>query len=183
MTGEIRRKYHNQNDIEVAKIIHDSIIDMYQIEWQRTRDIESKATGIVGFVGIIFSLTIASLSTIVSSADEAIKEEIFSAIYLHILIFSILVLMTLSILCGIIALNVKEWWYLIAEDFVSYCNKEIRPKKDLHTKITEETTEIIIKNRNQNKQIANWLKRSYILFMASIIVLMFYFIQLLSILK
>ncbi|WP_440947538.1 hypothetical protein ACSAZL_04510 [Methanosarcina sp. T3] len=91
--------------------------------------------------------------------------------------------MTLSILCGIIALNVKDWWYLTAEDFISYCNEEKREKKDLQAKITEETTEIIIKNRNQNRQIADWLKRSYILFMASIVVLMFYFIQLLSILK
>ena len=56
---EIYKNIEKQEDIEIIKIIHDSINTMHQIEWQRTRDIESKATGIVGFVGVVFSLTIA----------------------------------------------------------------------------------------------------------------------------
>ncbi len=111
MTDEAEENTSCQNDDEVVKIINDSVIEMYKIEWQRTHDIENKATGVIGFVGIIFSLTIASLSTIISSADEITKEKIFSATFLLILIFLILVFMMLSILCGIVALSVKDWWF------------------------------------------------------------------------
>lgn len=49
--------------------------------------------------------------------------------------------------------------------------------------MTEDITGNIVKNRDQNEQIAKWLNRSYLLFMISVLVLIVYFILLLSILK
>lgn len=183
MEDETEENVNCENDDEVLKIIHDSVIDMYKVEWQKTHDIENKATGVVGFVGIILSLTVASLSTIISSVDEVTKDKIFSATFLLILIFLILVFMTLSILCGIVALSVKDWWFLRVDDFINYCNERKRTKKQIYKSLIEETKGITVKNREQNRQMANWLKWSYILFMASIFVLIVYFILLLSILK
>ncbi|MDR7664710.1 hypothetical protein RG963_02680 [Methanosarcina sp. Z-7115] len=102
---------------------------MCNTEWQKTRDIENKATGIVGFVGVIFSLTVASLSTLIASADAVTKEKIFSATFLLILILLILVFFTSSILCGLIALNVRDWWFLRADDFTKYCTDNKQQKR------------------------------------------------------
>lgn len=89
----------NQSDEECEKLIYESVVDMCNTEWQKTRDIENKATGIVGFVGVIFSLTVASLSTLIASADAVTKEKIFSATFLLILIFLILVFFLHHLFC------------------------------------------------------------------------------------
>lgn len=182
MRDETDETKNNQNNTEVTKIICDYILDMYQIEWQRTHDIENKATGIVGFVGVIFSLTIASLFTIISSVDEVTKEKMFSSsLFLPLLIFFILAFMTLSIFCGIMALNVKIWWFLIADKFLNYCAKNKPTKEEIYTKIADQVTEGIIFNRNNNEKIANYLKCSYILFLSSIVLLVVYSVYILNI--
>jgi len=172
----------NQNEVEIAKIIHDSLIMLNQIEWQRTHDIESKATGIVGFVGVIFSLTIASFSTIISSPENTIQDQILIDTHLYIFIL-ILVLMVLSIICGIIALNVKNWEYTALDKFIKFCNEGKKTKEDIYTKLTDENITNINKNCKLNDQIANWLKYSYYLFMVSVILLMYYFVQVLYMLR
>lgn len=173
----------DQSDEECEKLIYESVVDMCNTEWQKTRDIENKATGIVGFVGVIFSLTVASLSTLIASADDATKEKIFSDTFLLILIFLILVFFTSSILCGLMALNVRDWWFLKADEFTKYCAENKPAKKEMYKKMTEDITSNIVKNRDQNEQIAKWLNRSYLLFMISVFALIVYFILLLSILK
>jgi len=181
----IDEKYNyieQQKDIEAIKIIHDSIVSMHQIEWQRTRDIESKATGIVGFVGVIFSLTIASLATLISTADEPVRLKILSDVHLYTYIL-ILGLMVSSIFCGIIALNVKNWRYITADMFIEYCNEEKIKRKDIIIKLIKSNTQTILKNCRLNNQIALWLKWSYYLFMISVIILLHYFIQLLYIFR
>jgi len=173
---------NNQNNAEVKKVICDYILDMYQIEWQRTRDIENKATGIVGFTGVIFSLTIASLFTIISSVDEVTKDKIFSSsIFVPILISFILVIMTLSIFCGITALDVKKWWFLIADKFLDYFTNKKTTKEKIHSEIADEVTKGIVFNRNNNEKIANYLTWSYILFLLSIVLLVIYTIYILDI--
>lgn len=169
-----------QDDNECEKIIHDSIIDMYKVEWQRTHDIESKATGIIGFVGIIFSLTIAFLTSLILTTDYSIREKLFSSIFFPIFIFVILVTMTLSIHFGIKALDVKGWEFLIADKFLDYCKDKKPTKQAIYKKTAQEVTNLIIVNREKNKEIASHLKYSYKLFITSIIMLVIYFIYLLD---
>ena len=73
--------------------------------------------------------------------------------------------------------------FLRADNVTDYCDKQKPTTKELYKTMTDEITGNIVENRGQNRKIANWLKWSYILFMVSIIVLVFNFILLLSILK
>ena len=93
----------------------------------------------MGFVGVIFSLTIITLSSIIVSTDEVTRTKIlFSSIYSPIGIFIILSLMFLSIFFGIKALSVKEWWFLFVDKFLDYCKSEIESSDDLLKTILDE---------------------------------------------
>lgn len=161
---------------ECEEIIYTSVVDMYNIEWGKTHDIENKATGIVGFVGVVFGLIIASISAIMSAVDPTTKEKIFSSVGLLYFLGFILLLLTASILYGIKALTVKDWSFLEADKFEKYC-KYIKPNKNqLYKKMTSQIINNIIENREQNRKIASYLKVSYILFMLSIGLLLVYFV-------
>ena len=166
-----------------AKAIHDSIFEAYQVEWQRTRDIESKATGIVGFTGVVFSLIIASLVTIISSANEATKKDILFSLYSQTFIYLILAFMVLSIVYGIMALTVKKWQFLNVYPFVEYCNKIEMNSEQICEVVTEQYMRIIKSNGDQNSHISDLLNTSYYLFIGSIIMLLGLIIYILNCVK
>jgi magnesium-transporting ATPase (P-type) len=119
------------------------VLYAYEAEWQRTHDIEHKASSSIGFVGVIFSLTIVTLSTILVSTDEVARDKIFfSSIFSLIGILVILAFMIVSVYFGIMALSVKEWKFPIADKFLEYCKNE--PKED------EELLEAIFANYENN---------------------------------
>jgi len=172
--------YTGENENGACKqLIYDTIINAYKTEWQRTHDIENKATGIVGFVGIILSLTVATLSSLLVSENEIVREKIFSGnVFSNLIIFSILTLMIFSIFLGIKALNVKEWWFLFADKFIEYCNNNDVTKKIILDKITTDIAKGTKINSDINDKIANYLAWSYKLFLASAIILAFYILYL-----
>ncbi len=177
-----RKNTQDSVDTDCAQIIHDTVVNAYQIEWQRTHDIENKATGIVGFVGIIFSLTVATISSLIISTNENTKAKIFSeSVFPYLIIFIILVLMISSIFLGIKALNVKKWWFLFADKFLEYCNNNEVTKKIVLEKITDDVAEGAKINSEQNDKIANYLKCSYTLFLISIIILASYLIYVIDV--
>ena len=42
---------------ERDKLIYDVVLNRYDLEWKRTNDIDSKASGIVGFAGVLATLS------------------------------------------------------------------------------------------------------------------------------
>lgn len=187
LDADVEKKYnntHENEDTDCKQLIHDTVINAYEIEWQRTHDIENKATGIVGFVGIIFSLTVATLSSLLTSEDGNIRIKIFSDFAIsYLIIFIILTLMIFSIILGIKALNVKKWWFLLSDKFVEYCNRSKVTKEVILEKIIDEMTKGTKANSNKNDKIANYLKWSYTLFIASAILLALYIMYLIYICK
>jgi hypothetical protein len=164
----------HEND-DCKQLIHDTVVNAYQTEWQRTHDIENKATGIVGFVGIIFSLTVATLSTLLASDNDSIRGKIFSgSIFSYLTIFIILALMILSIYFGIKALNVKQWWFPFADKFIDYCNNNRITKNIILGKITNDVAKGTKINSDKNDKIADYLEWSYKLFLLSTIILALY---------
>lgn len=182
LNGDVEnREYniHENEDTDCRQLIHDTIINAYQIEWQRTHDIENKATGIVGFVGIIFSLTVATLSSLLVSENDSIRGKIFSeSIFSYLIIFIILTLMILSIFLGIKALNVKEWWFPFADKFVEYCEKNKMTKNGVLEKLTNDVAKGTKINSDKNDETASYLGWSYRLFLASTIILAIYIMYL-----
>lgn len=128
----------------------------------------------MGFVGVIFSLTIVTLSSLITSIDEASKlGEIFSSTYSSIAVFFILLLMVLSVIFGIGALSVKGWWFLLDDigKFHNYCTKKPRTKNEFLKNILANCLSGIEVNSDLNNKIAVYLKISYILFIVSMILI------------
>jgi hypothetical protein len=154
--------------------IKDMLISIYETEWQRTHDIEHKASSIIGFVGIIFTLTIASLSTILVEADEITRDKIFySSIYSPIAIFLLLSFMALSIIFGILAINVKKWHVPFADKFLTYC-KKIKTGDELLEAICNDYVGYTIANKATNDKTVKYLRLSLNLFAVSIVVLVIF---------
>jgi len=168
-------------DDKSKQLILNTVLKAHDIEWQRTRDIENKASNTVGFVGVIFSLTIMTLSSIIVSTDEVTRTKIlFSSIYSPITIFTILSLMFLSVFFGLKALSVKEWWFLLVEEFLKKCKSETKSSDDLLKMMLEGYENGTNINDGVNTKIASYLKNAHILFLLSLIIVIIYFIYILD---
>lgn len=136
----------------------------------------------MGFVGVIFSLTIVTLSSLITSIDIVSELGIFlSSIYSLIAVFFILLFMVLSVIFGIGALSVKGWWFLLADadKFHNYYTKKLRSMDEIHEQIYNNCLTGIKNNSDLNDKIAFYLKISYLLFIFSIISIAFSFIYIL----
>jgi hypothetical protein len=157
----------------------------YDYEWQRTRDIESKACNSVGFTGIIFTLIIGTLSSFLVTIDETIKEKIlFSSIYTIIAVFLIIVLMVLSMFFGIMALTVKDWKYPSAEKFRNMYKASSEAstlKQELIGSMNLTYSDCIDVNEKLNNKIASYVKNSHVCFLLSIILIAVYFLYIMNI--
>jgi len=135
----------------------------------------------VGFVGVIFSLTIITLTSIIVSTDEIARTKIlFSSIYSPIVIFIILSLMFLSIFFGMKALSVKKWRFLLVDEFHDYCKSELESRDDLLKKIIDTYVDSTKTNDVLNNKIASYLKLSHNFFLSSIFIVILYFIYILN---
>lgn len=168
-------------DDESKRLVLDTVLKAHDIEWQRTRDIENKASNTVGFVGVIFSLTIMTLSSIIVSTDEVTRTKLlFSSIYSPIMIVIILSLMFFSIFCGLKALSVKEWWFLFIDEFLKKCKSETKSSDDLLKMMLEGYEDGTKINDGLNTKIASYLKLAHIFFLLSLIIVIIYFIYILD---
>lgn len=173
-TDDEDKSYLDGHTKPSIQIIKEMLFNAYEAEWQRTHDIEHKASTIIGFVGIIFSLTIATLSTILVYTDETTRNKIFfSSIFSPIGIFLILSFMALSIFCGILTISVKEWKYPSANKFLEHC-KEVDDESDILETVFENYKQNTVTNSNLNDKIAKYLKASHNLFLASLISLIIF---------
>lgn len=160
------------------QLIKELLFNAYENEWQRTRDIEQKASSLIGFVGIIFTLTIASLLTIFVDADESTKDNIlFSSAYSEIGIFLILLLMFLSILFGIRTIYLDSWGVLDAGKLLNYCREETQTENEFLEMTFDVYASNTADNNKTNNKLAKYLRISFIFFvvslMSSIILTMF----------
>jgi ABC-type antimicrobial peptide transport system permease subunit len=150
------------------QLIKEMLFNAYDTEWQRTRDIEQKASSSIGFVGIILTLTIATLSTILVNSKDITREQIFfSSIFSSIGIALILFLMGLSIYYGVKTISVKNWKFPSASKLLDHC-KEKKTDDEILEIMFENYTKIITLNSNLNDEISKYLRYSHYLFMASL---------------
>ena len=155
---------------ESKNMLLDVVLRAYDTEWQRTHDIENKASSTVGFVGVIFSLTIVTLSSILVSVEGSTRiENIFNSFYSIVIIFVILFLMTFSIYFGIRALSVKGWWFLYADKYYESCKDSIKSRDEIILELLDEFVHGIKTNNDLNDRIALNVKVSHSLFLLSIV--------------
>lgn len=87
------------------QLIYDIITERFRLEWQRIINLDSKATGIIGFVGIILSLQAGLGGFLLTKVPR--DSNFYSPLCL--LFLSGIILLMCSILCGLTAYSVKAW--------------------------------------------------------------------------
>lgn len=93
--NESNGKSKQEDSIERDILIYNIFLDAYQSEWQRFRDVDNKASNIVGFVGVIFGLMLVV-------ATSNLKEAITYWEFISFSVSSILFLITFSFgLCSL----------------------------------------------------------------------------------
>lgn len=97
-------------------LVHDSMLSKYNLEWERTRDIESKATNLIGFVGVIFAIEAIAFSGL----------DNISCIEIILLGLSLLSLFITILFC-LYVLNIKSWecgvkYKTFMEDYAANAN-------------------------------------------------------------
>jgi hypothetical protein len=141
------------------QLIHDLIKDRFRLEWYRTRDLDGKASGIIGFVGIIVSLQAGLGSFLLNEIPRTCE------FYIHLCVLFLLgiIFLTCSILCGLKAYYVKTWKvtpdpeYLIEE----YAKKD-RNKIDILRIVSAEIAGTVAENKATNDEKAKFIRYGFI---------------------
>ena len=141
------------------QLIYELIADRFRLEWQRTNDLDGKASGIIGFVGIIVSLAAGLGGFLLKEIPKTCD------FYIHLcalLLFGIIFLMC-SILCGLKAYYLKAWKvvpdpeYLIEE----YAKKD-RSRIDILRIVSAEISAAVAGNKATNDKKAKFIRYGFI---------------------
>jgi O-antigen/teichoic acid export membrane protein len=141
------------------QFIYELIANRFRLEWQRTSDLDGKASGIIGFVGIIVSLQAGLGGFILKEISRT--SECYAL--LCFLFLSGIVLLMCSILCGLKAYYVKAWKvvpdpeYLIEE----YAKKD-RSRIDILRIVSAEISDAVTKNKTTNDEKAKFIGYGFI---------------------
>jgi phosphotransferase system glucose/maltose/N-acetylglucosamine-specific IIC component len=165
-------------DSAQLKGIKDMLAWGYETEWQRTRSIQNKATNTIGFLGIIYSLIIGTLTNVILSIDENAKVKIllsssFTPIFLTLLLLLILV----AIYYGVKAYSIIKWHFPYTDNiYYNYKNGFYDSDNEMFHEFLHELEIGTGKNRENNRAIAKFLKRSIDIFYIGLIFVFVYFI-------
>lgn len=136
-------------------LIYELIIDRFRLEWQRTNDLDEKASGIIGFVGIIASLQALLGGFLLKEVPKTYE------FYVPVCIFFILaiILLMCSLLCGLGAYDIKffkvvpETRHLIEE----YAKKD-RSRITILRIYSQEFSKAVLINEVKNNNKAEFIK-------------------------
>jgi hypothetical protein len=137
------------------QLIYDIIRERFRLEWQRIINLDSKASGIIGFVGIIISLQ-AGLGGFLLNAVP--RDSNFYCPLCALFLSGIILLMC-SILCGLKAYYVKAW-KIVPETkrFIEECAKKDRSRIDILRMVSQDLSEAVTYNSANNDIKAKCIK-------------------------
>jgi hypothetical protein len=128
------------------KLIYEIIVDRYDQEWKRTNDIDSKASSVTGFAGLLATLT-ASISGLVPQAHYSFLFLIPLAIFI------------LSAVFGLLALWLRDFGAIQPDVFIDeYANKT---ETEVLRRYGGTTSMLTMYNFEYNKDKTKWLNRAF----------------------
>lgn len=155
------------NEINRETQVHTAVLTKYDSEWERTHDIENKATNLVGFVGIIFAIEVIGFSELNNISHFEIA-----------LVGSSLTFLFLTIVFCLLALEVKSWDAgLKLKPFMeNYAGDASKDQVEILKKLSIRYAESALTNSRVNNQISNNLRWAYYTFAASVTFTIIYLI-------
>lgn len=155
------------------KLIYDCIIYRYNLEWNRSKNLDGKASGIISFVGIILALQGGIGAILIKDSPKTgtsfiIMNEIF--------ILSILCL-TLAIICGLKAYYLQKWIYIPeVHSFIKKCGAENRCLVDILRITGRSIANAIDINKNNNNKKKRFIEYGFAFLAAGLILNLFFII-------
>lgn len=155
---EENKKIYNET-VERDKLIYENIIYRYNLEWDRSKILDGKASGIISFVGIILALQSGIGAILIKDAPKTGTLFIITCLF-----FATSVLfLTFSIFCGLKAYYVKTWLSVpnattLIEDYGKKDKSRVVILCDLGVKIAESIEKNKINNDMKRKFIIRGFK-------------------------
>jgi hypothetical protein len=161
-------------EINRDRLIFDLIASRHQREFERTNILDKKASQIIGFVGIIFSLFVGFYALIIKEMAGNEKIVVYYSSWRILVILAIFTL-ALSIICSVKTLYVKR--FFDAPDTEILINDYAKAEKDIPTILRDVGTEIsnaVVDNKNTNDYKAEFLKYSMASFAFGMVLIMLF---------
>jgi len=141
------------------QFIYELIADRFRLEWERTNDLDGKASGIIGFVGIIVSLQAGLGSFLLKEIPRTSEFYIpLCALFLLGIIF-----LMCSIFYGLKAYYVKTWKVVPdPEHLIEEYAKKDRSKIDIQRIVSKEISVAVTENKATNDKKAKFIRDGFI---------------------
>ncbi len=128
------------------KLIYDIIVDRFEREWKRTNDIDSKASSVTGFAGLLATLT-AGISGLLPRA------------HYNFLFLIPLAIFILSAVFGLLALWLRNFGGINPDAFINeYANKT---ETEVLRRYVGTTSMLTMYNFEYNKDKIKWLNLAF----------------------
>lgn len=147
----------SENERERDKLVYDIILNRYDLEWKRNNDLDSKASGVVGFAGLLAALT-AGITQFVSNPNY------------KPLLFLPSILFMLSASFGLLGYGLGSYEAIEPNAFIDkYANET---ETVLLRTYVATTSRMIMHNFRQNENKVAWIRLALV-FLGTAIVLSF----------
>jgi len=136
------------------KLIYEIIVDRYNLEWKRTNDLDSKASSVTGFAGLLATLT-AGIT------------ELFPDSPYKYLLFIPLAIFILSAIFGLLAYWIMQWEATDPEALIRrYSN---RTKTEVLRTFVATTSDMTLLNFLNNQRKVKWIYRAFVMLILAIV--------------
>jgi Ca2+/Na+ antiporter len=148
-TNELTSKEQRQRD----KLIYDIILNRYDLEWKRNNDLDSKASGVVGFAGLLATLS-AGIAQFVSNPNY------------RPLLYVPSVLFMLSVFFGLLGYGLGKYRTIEPNAFIEkYADKT---ETELLRTYVATASEMTMNNFRQNENKVKWIRLAFIALVVAI---------------
>lgn len=164
-----------EKTVEKEKLIYDIISNRYNLEFDRGKILDGKASGIISFVGIILALQGGIGAILIKDVPKTGTLFLFMN---EIFILSVFCL-TFSILSGLVAYRVKSWFFVPEpNDCIEGCENENVNQLDILRDMEKELAKAIDRGKVNNEKKSKFIVYGFLLLVAGLVLNLFFIIGL-----
>ena len=140
------------------QLIYELIAGRFRLEWQRTNALDGKASGIIGFVGIILALQAGLGSFLLKEIPRTCEFYIL----LCVLFLLGIILLMCSILCGLKAYFLKSWEIAPKpKRLIEEYGKKDRNRIAILRIVSQEISNAVKQNKDTNDEKVKFIRHGF----------------------
>lgn len=137
------------------ELLYKLVLDRYNLEWKRTNDLDSKASNVTGFAGLLATLT------------AGITEFLPETPYKYLLVIP-LVIFILSAVLGLLAYWITSWEAINPEALIQrYAD---RTKTETLRRVIPTISGMTMLNYYRNQSKVKWILGAFIMLISAIVI-------------